>query len=141
VKLLFHLKKTYFSAISLIFIKSKKKKQIWTLCKAHLVKLDVTPTNFKFYTVVHLQGISLEQNILFVDKTLFPFQNTIDILSNLDVLFPGNDFFEENVNTLQIKYQVNFNIHGLESNVYTRFLIYRALLISGCTITHFEVGI
>jgi hypothetical protein len=61
----------------LILIKFKKKKQIWALFKAHLVKLNVTPSNFKFYTVVHLQGISLEQKNFFVDKTLFPFQNTL----------------------------------------------------------------
>jgi hypothetical protein len=58
-------------------IKFKKKKQIWTLCKAHLVKLNVTPSNFIFYTLVHLQGISLEQKKFSVDKTLFPFQNTL----------------------------------------------------------------
>jgi hypothetical protein len=71
-------KKKKFCAISLlIFIKFKKKKQILTLCKTHLVKLNLTTSNSKFYTVVHLQGIFLQQTISFVDKTVFTFQNTL----------------------------------------------------------------
>ena len=78
IEVAFSFQKTYFCAISLlIFITFEKNKQTWTLCRAHLVKLNLTPSNVMFYTVAHLQGILLEQKNSFVDKTLFPFQNTL----------------------------------------------------------------